>query len=151
MRYHLIMPYPIQLLISCHHLYSQKKKRNLFLKKVVKTWLVPVDVSIVEAVRGVSVLLPSSCRHRVPCVQTHVPTPPLFSSLLFFVVVYGAVLTGTAIFFFFFTTCYTSTGHNQNCYRKSISCASYSWTPGCKLPKGGHTYLVNKYLFARIR
>ena len=116
------MPYPIQLLISCHHLYSQKKKRNLFLKKVVKTWLVPVDVSIVEAVRGVSVLLPSSCRHRVPCVQTHVPTPPLFSSLLFFVVVYGAVLTGTAIFFFFYNLLYIDRAQSKLLSKIHIVC-----------------------------
>jgi hypothetical protein len=83
-RSHLSMPYPMQLLISCHpSTQPKKKKKKSIFKKVVKTWLVPVDVSIVEAVRGVSVLLPSSCRRRVPCVQTHVPTPPLFSSLLF--------------------------------------------------------------------
>ena len=95
--------YLIHLLISCHHSYSQKERRQSILKKkVVKTWLVPVDVSIVEAVRGVSVLLPSSYRCRAPYVQTRVPTPPPPSFPSFLVVVHGAVLTGTATFFFFF-------------------------------------------------
>jgi hypothetical protein len=53
---------------------------------------VPADVSIVAAVRGVSVLL------RVPCVQTLVPTPlPFYLLLLVFCV---AVLTGTACLLF---------------------------------------------------
>jgi hypothetical protein len=104
-RSHLFTPYSLQSPILCHHSYSQKKKRrNLFSKKVVKTWRVPVDVSTVAAVRGVSVLLPSLCRRRVLCVQTHVPTPPLFSSPPF--LVHGAVLTGTATFFFFHTLLY---------------------------------------------
>ena len=51
----------------------------------------PVDVSIVAAVRGVSVLL------SVPCVQTLVPTSLPF--YLLSLVVYVAVLTGTASFF----------------------------------------------------
>lgn len=57
----------------------------------------PVDVSIVAAVRGVSVLL------RVPCVQTLVPTPLPF--YLLSLVVYVAVLTGTASFFSYIATC----------------------------------------------
>ena len=94
-------------------------KKSYFLKKkIVKTWLVPVDVSIVEAVRGVSVSLPSPYRRRAPYAQTHVPTHP---PLLFFVVVHGAVLTGTATFFFFFFTqiAIHRPGTNQNCYGKS--------------------------------
>ena len=77
----LFILYSMQPLILCHHPYSPKKRKSI-LKIFVKTWLVPVDVSIVEAVRGVSVLLPLSCRRRVPCVQTHVPTP-IFLPLLF--------------------------------------------------------------------
>ena len=91
------------------------------------------------AVRGVSVLL------RVSCVQTLVPTP--LPSHLPSLVVHGAVLTGTASFFFF-THCYMSTGRNQNDYPTHSVCVvtrvmSNSRTPGCELPKGGHTYLVN--------
>jgi hypothetical protein len=33
---------------------------------------------------------------------------------------------GRDFLFFFFTNCYTSTGHNQKIYRKSMSCASCS-------------------------
>jgi|SRR5712671_46288 len=54
--------------------------------KGCETWLVPVDVSIVAAVRGVFVLLPWLCLRRVPCVQTHVPTtfplPSFLSSVV---------------------------------------------------------------------
>jgi len=117
----------------------------------VKTWLVPVDVSIVEAVRGVSVLLPSSCRRRVPCVQTHVPTP-LFPPFL--VVVHGAVLTGTAIFFFY-KLLYIDRAQSKivienpcRVHRNpSWSCRNYSRTPGCELPKGRHTHLVKNRPF----
>jgi uncharacterized membrane-anchored protein len=55
---------------------------------------VPVDVSIVAAVRGVSVLL------RVSCVQTLVPTHLLSHLPSLVVHVHGAVLTGTASFFY---------------------------------------------------
>jgi len=114
-RSYLFIPCPLLSLISCHH-FIQKKRRNLFFLKVVKTWRVPVDVSIVAAVRGVSVLLLSSCCRRVPCVQTHVPTLPLFFPSPFLVVVRGAVLTGTTTFFSYI-------GHNRNYYRNML-CAS---------------------------
>src|SRR6266851_5177885 len=115
------------------HPYSRAKNKTI---KSCETWLVPVDVSIVAAVRRVFVLL------RVPCVQTLVPTPlPTHIPLVF----RGAVLTGTA---FFFIHCYMSTGRNQNYYPTHFLCIvtrvmSNSWTPGCELPKGGHTYVVN--------
>jgi hypothetical protein len=97
---------PIHLLTLCIP-YSQEKNKTI---KSCETWLVPVDVSIVAAVRGVFVLL------RVPCVQTLVPTPlPSHLSLD----VRGAVLTGTA---FFFIHCYMSTGRNQNCYPTHFLC-----------------------------
>lgn len=82
---------PIQLLTLCIHT-AEKRTKTI---KGCETWLVPVDVSIVAAVRGVFVLL------RVPCVQTLVPTPlPSHLSLD----VRGAVLTGTA-FFLYIATC----------------------------------------------
>ena len=76
---------------------EKKKKRNLF--KRCETWLVPVDVSIVAAVRGVSVLL------RVSCVQMLVPTHLLSHLPSLVVHVHGAVLTGTASFFLYIATC----------------------------------------------
>jgi hypothetical protein len=116
-RSYLFIPCPLLSLISCHH-FIQKKRRNLFFLKVVKTWRVPVDVSIVAAVRGVSVLLlPSSCRRVCRRMYLLLPSSPLPPFL-----VHGAVLTGTATFFL---NCYTSTGHNQTCYRKSMLCASF--------------------------
>ena len=117
---------------------EKKKKRNLF--KRCETWLVPVDVSIVAAVRGVSVLL------RVSCVLALVPTHLLSHLPSLVVHVHGAVLTGTASFFFIH--CYMSTGRNQMIIPTHSVCVvtrvmSNSRTPGCELPKGGHTYLVN--------
>jgi hypothetical protein len=93
-RSHLFLPCPLQSLI----IHTAKKKETYTLKKVVKTWRVPVDVSTVAAVRGVSVLLPSLCRRRVlVCRRMYLlpPSPPPFP-----VVFHGAVLTGTATFFF---------------------------------------------------
>jgi hypothetical protein len=123
----------------------------------VKTWLVPVDVSIAEAVRRVSVLLPSSCRRRVPCVQTHVPTPPPLFIPPFLVVICGAVLTGTAtfLFFFFYKLLYIDRAQSKLLSKIHFVCIvtgrvhvkNTSWTSSCKLPKGGHTYLVKKHIF----
>ena len=95
------------------------------------------------------------CCRRVPCVQTHVPTFPFFSSLFSCRRLWCGADGDRDFLFFFFTNCYTSTGRNQNYCRKTMSCASFrrvdvkntSWTPGCKLPKGGHTYLVKKHSF----
>lgn len=115
---------------------DKKKKRNLF--KRCETWLVPVDVLIVAAVRVVSVLL------RVSCVQMLVPTP--LPSHLPSLVVHGAVLTGTASFFLYIATC--RRGAIKMIFPTHSVCVvtrvmSNSRTPGCELPKGGHTYLVN--------
>jgi len=53
---------------------------------------------------------------------------------------------------FFFIHCYMSTARNQKCYPTHSVCfvtrvMSSSWTPGCELPKGGHTNLVNDLSF----
>ena len=77
-----------------------------------------MDVSTVAAVRGVFVLLPSSCRRVCRRMYLLPSSPPPF-------LVHGAVLTGTATFFFFIN-CYTSTGHNQIVIEKIMLCASCS-------------------------
>jgi hypothetical protein len=80
---------------------------------------------------------------RALCADACTYSPPLH---LLSLVVYVAVLTGTASFFSYIATCRPRA--IKKCYSTHSVCfvtrvMSSSWTPGCELPKGGHTNLVN--------
>jgi len=108
----------------------------------------------VEAVRSVSVSLPSSCRRRVPWVQTHVLTPPSFLPFSCRLLWCGA--DGDRDFLFFsYKLLYIDGAQSKLLSKIHVVCIvirrvhvkNTSWTPGCKLPKGGHTHLVKKHQF----
>ena len=68
----------------------------------------------------------------------------------FLVVVYGAVLTGTATSFFSYKLLYIDRAQSKLLWKIHVVCIVTgrvpvkitSWTPGCKLPKGGYTHMV---------
>lgn len=94
-----------------------------------------------------------ACRRRVPCVQTHVPThpfpfPPPFLS-------YHPWCGADGDRVFFYTLLYIDRAQSKllsNPFRVHpiVTCVVLnSRTPGCELPKGGHTNLVNAFLLIR--
>ena len=106
--------------MSSIHTSEKKKKKSIF-KKVVKKhgwcpWMFQLwrlCVVFLCCCRRVAVACPV-CRRMYLLLPSFLPS---FSCRLWC----GA--DGDR-YFLFFTNCYTSTGHNQNCYRKSMSCAS---------------------------
>jgi hypothetical protein len=125
-RSHRLMPYLMRLLISCHpSIHPKKKKKKSIFKKVVKKhgwcpWMFQLW--------RLCVVFLCCCRRRVAvactvCRRMYLLVPSFLPSFSCRRLWCGA--DGDRNFlFFFFTNCYTSTGHNQNCYRKSMSCAS---------------------------
>ncbi|KAH9980813.1 hypothetical protein BGW80DRAFT_294149 [Lactifluus volemus] len=100
------------------------------------------------------------CRCFVLCVQTHVPIPPLSSPPIFFFsfscrACCGA--DGDRVLFFFIHCIYIDPAQSKSlskpltvaCTWYSCLVVSYSRTPGCKLPKGWHSYMVKNPFFIR--
>ena len=128
--------------------------------------------------RWMCVVFPCRCRRcrvAVACLvyrrsmYLRLPTPsPLSSSFthsslfLLFSCRAWCGADGDRVFFFFLYIAYISTRHNQkihcskNCMVVCIVTPSVlmsavvSWTPGRKLPQGGHTHLVNAFSHYRL-